>query len=78
MNISVGPSVSEDDCSIFFDVGKGVKDMGKFVRWDVVGEELARIDVPIAKVTDGSVAITGCYSCRLCPRSGGGNDDRLR
>lgn len=52
--------------------------MGKLVGWDIVGEEFAGIDVPIAKVTDSSVAITGCYGCRLCPLGGGGNDDRPR
>lgn len=70
MDISVRPRICEEDSAILPVVGEGVKNMGKLVRRDVVREELARVDVPVAEVANSSVAVTGRNSSRCCHWAG--------
>jgi hypothetical protein len=70
VDISVCPGICEEDSAILPVVGEGVKNMGKLVRRDVVGEELARVDVPVTEVANSSVAITGRNSGRCCYSAG--------
>jgi hypothetical protein len=70
VDISVCPGICEEDSAILPVVGEGVKNMGKLIRRDVVREELARVDVPVAEVANSSVAVTGRNSGRCCYSAG--------
>lgn len=61
MNIGVCIRVGEEDSAIIFVISKRVKDMGQLVCWDVLGEELPCVDVPVAEIANSAVAVAGCY-----------------
>lgn len=50
--------VCEEDCAVLAVVGKGVEEVGQLRGGDLLREEFAGVDVPVAKVGYRTVSIT--------------------